>query len=195
MIALLRQCLAGLRVLLLMTVVLGIAYPLTVMGVGQLFGGRADGSLITRDGEVVGSALIGQAFEGDTWFLPRPSAAGDGYGYDPLSTSASNLGPENAELFATIEERRAEVAAREDIAPSDVPPDALTASGSGLDPHISPEYARLQVDRVARARSLDPEQVSALVEDHSQGRILGFLGEERVNVLELNLDLDELAES
>ena len=101
MIALLRQCLAGLRVLLLMTVVLGIAYPLTVMGVGQLFGGRADGSLITRDGEVVGSALIGQAFEGDTWFLPRPSAAGDGY--DPLYTSASNLGPENAELLATIE--------------------------------------------------------------------------------------------
>jgi len=190
MTALLRQSLAGLRMLLLMTVVLGIAYPLTIWGAGQLFGGRADGSLITRGGEVVGSSLIGQAFEGDTWFLPRPSAAGDGY--DPLSTSASNLGPENEELLATVEERRAEVAEREGIDPADVPPDALTASGSGLDPHISPDYARLQVERVAQARSLDPQQVRALVEDHVQGRILGFLGEDRVNVLELNLDLDEL---
>ena len=191
MIVLLRQSFAGLRVLLLMTVVLGAAYPLVIWGAGQAFGGRADGSLITRDGEVVGSSLIGQAFEGDTWFLPRPSAAGDGY--DPLSTSASNLGPENEELLAAVEERRAEVAEREGIDPADVPPDALTASGSGLDPHISPDYARLQVDRVARARSLDPRQVRALVDEHTQGRILGFLGEDRVNVLELNLDLDELA--
>ena len=191
MIALLRHTIAGLRVLLLLTLVLGIAYPLVIWGVGQAFGGRADGSLITRDGGVVGSSLIGQAFEGDTWFLPRPSAAGDGY--DPRSTSASNLGPENVALLAAVEERRSEVAEREGIDPADVPPDALTASGSGLDPHISPAYALLQVDRVAQARSLDPGQVRALVEERTRGRILGFLGQERVNVLELNLDLEELS--
>ena len=191
MTVLLRQALAGLRVLLLMTVLLGVAYPLVIWGVGQAFGGRADGSLITRDGEVVGSSLIGQAFEADTWFLPRPSAAGDGY--DPLSTGASNLGPQNEELLASVQERRAEVAEREGIDPGAVPPDALTASGSGLDPHISPDYARLQVARVAQARSLDPQQVRALVDKHTQGRILGFLGAERVNVLELNLGIDELA--
>ncbi|WP_053205059.1 potassium-transporting ATPase subunit KdpC [Jiangella muralis] len=187
---LVRQSWAGLRVLLLFTVILGIAYPLAVTGVSQLaFGDQADGSLVTHDGEVVGSSLIGQPFDGEQWFHPRPSAAGDGY--DTLASGGSNLGPESAELLATVEERRAAVAEANGVDPADVPPDAVTASGSGLDPHISPAYAGIQVDRVARARGLDPADVRALVDEHTQGRVLGFLGGERVNVLELNLALEE----
>jgi len=187
MISFLRQSLAGLRLLLLLTVVLGLAYPMAVYGVGRLVPERADGSMLTVDGSVVGSRLIGQAFDGDEWFLPRPSVAGDGY--DPLASGASNLGPENPDLLATVTERRQEVADREGVDPSAVPADAVTASGSGLDPDISPEYARLQVDRVARARGLDPDAVRQLVDDHVQGRDLGFLGAPRVNVLELNAAL------
>ncbi|RIQ34037.1 K(+)-transporting ATPase subunit C [Jiangella rhizosphaerae] len=189
--ALARQTWAGLRVLIAFTVVLGVAYPLAVTGISQVaFGDQADGSLVEHDGEVVGSSLIGQTFEGEEWFHSRPSAAGDGY--DPLASSGSNLGPESEELLALVEERRTAVAAEEGVDPADVPPDALTASASGLDPHISPEYARLQVERVADARGLDPSDVGRLVEDHTQGRILGVLGGERVNVLELNLALEEL---
>ena len=187
MISFLRQSLAGLRLLLVLTVVLGLAYPMAVYGVGRLVPDRADGSMLTVDGSVVGSRLIGQAFDGDEWFLPRPSVAGDGY--DPLASGASNLGPENPDLLATVTERKQEVADREGVDPSAVPADAVTASGSGLDPDISPEYARLQVDRVARARGLDPDAVRQLVDDHVQGRDLGFLGEPRVNVLELNAAL------
>ena len=190
MISFLRQSLAGLRLLLVLTVVLGLAYPMAVYGVGRLVPDRADGSMLTVDGQVVGSRLIGQAFDGDEWFLPRPSAAGDGY--DPLASGASNLGPENPDLLATVTERKQEVADREDVDPSAVPADAVTASGSGLDPDISPEYARLQVDRVARARGLEPTVVRQLVEDHVQGRDLGFLGEPHVNVLELNAALTVL---
>lgn len=187
MTAFLRQSLAGLRLLLVLTVVVGLAYPLAVYGVGRLVPDRADGSLLTVDGEVVGSRLLGQAFDGDEWFLPRPSVAGDGY--DPLASGASNLGPENPELLATVRQRIAEVAEREGVDPMDVPADAVTASGSGLDPDISPEYARLQVDRVARERGLDVHVVRDLVENHVQGRDLGFLGAPRVNVLELNAAL------
>lgn len=187
MISFLRQSLAGLRLLLVLTVVVGLAYPMAVYGVGRLMPDRADGSMLTVDGEVVGSRLIGQQFEGDEWFLPRPSVAGDGY--DPLASGASNLGPENLDLLATVEQRVAEVADREGVDPSAVPADAVTASGSGLDPDISPEYARLQVDRVAQARGLEPAAVGRLVEDHVQGRDLGFLGEPHVNVLELNVAL------
>ena len=187
MISFLRQSLAGLRLLLVLTVVLGLAYPMAVFGVGRLVPDRADGSMLTVDGSVVGSRLIGQAFDGDEWFLPRPSAAGDGY--DPLASGASNLGPENPDLLATVTERKQAVADREDVDPSAVPADAVTASGSGLDPDISPEYARLQVDRVARVRGLEPTVVRQLVDDHVQGRDLGFLGEPRVNVLELNTAL------
>ena len=187
MISFLRQSLAGLRLLLVLTVVLGLAYPMAVYGVGRLVPDRADGSMLTVDGSVVGSRLIGQAFDGDEWFLPRPSVAGDGY--DPLASGASNLGPENPDLLATVTERKQEVADREGVDPSAVPADAVTASGSGLDPDISPEYARLQVDRVARARGLDPDAVRQLVDDHVQGRDLGFLGEPHVNVLELNAAL------
>nr|WP_216094558.1 potassium-transporting ATPase subunit KdpC [Jiangella alba] len=194
MTGLLRQSWAGLRVLVLFTVILGVAYPLAVTGVAQVaFGDQAGGSQVTHDGEVVGSSLIGQPFDGEQWFHPRPSAAGDGY--DTLASGGSNLGPESAELLATVEERRAAVAEENGVDPADVPPDAVTASGSGLDPHISPAYAEIQVDRVAEARGLDPAEVRELVDDHTQGRVLGFLGGERVNVLELNLALEDLGGS
>lgn len=187
MLPFLRQSVAGLRVLLVLTVVLGLAYPLAVHAVGRLVPDRADGSLVRVDGVVVGSRLLGQSFAGDRWFLPRPSAAGDGY--DPLASGASNLGPENPDLLATVQERRREVAAREGVPPDAVPADAVTASGSGLDPHVSPAYAELQVARVAGARDLDPADVRALVEDATEGRTLGVLGEVRVNVVEVNAAL------
>lgn len=190
--ALFRQSLAGLRVLLALTVLLGLAYPLVVTGLSQvLFSDQANGSLIERDGETVGSSLIGQSFEGPEWFHPRPSNAGDGY--DPLASGGSNLGPEDEGLLASVEERRAAVADEDGVDPADVAPDALTASGSGLDPHISPTYADQQVARVARERGLDVAEVRGLVRDHTEGRILGVLGGERVNVLELNLALDTAA--
>ena len=188
-----RLSLAGLRLLLVFTVVLGLAYPLAMVGLARLVPGRADGSLISSagaDGQVIGSRLIGQPFTGDGWFLPRPSVAGDGY--DPMASGASNLGPNNADLAATIHDRIAQVAAREGVDVAAVPPDAVTASASGLDPDISPQYARLQVARVARARDLPVADVAALVEEHVRGRQLGFIGEPRVNVLELNLALDAL---
>ena len=189
----LRQSWAGLRVLLAFTIVLGLGYPLVVAGISQLLlNDQANGSLVERGGEVVGSSLIGQTFDGPQWFHSRPSAAGDGY--DPLATAGSNLGPESEELLALVEERRLAVAAEDGVDPADVPPDALTASGSGLDPHISPTYAYQQVDRVAAERSLEAADVRALVDDFAQGRVVGFLGAEHVNVLELNLALDALSE-
>ncbi|WP_104106819.1 potassium-transporting ATPase subunit KdpC [Nocardioides sp. 616] len=178
-----RQSWAGLRALLVLTVVLGVGYPLVVWGVGQLLGDRAAGQPVHRDGEIVGSRLLGQAFEGEEWFHSRPSAND----YDSLASAPSNLGPSSPDLLALIEERRAEVADTESVAGADVPPDALTASGSGLDPHISPEYAALQTPRVARATGLSQEEITALVREHTSGRALGFLGEPWVNVLELNL--------
>ncbi|GEM32937.1 potassium-transporting ATPase KdpC subunit [Nocardia neocaledoniensis NBRC 108232] len=276
-----RQHLAALRALLVLTVITGIVYPVAVFAVAQLPGlnDKADGSLIERDGKLVGSSLIGQSFtdaDGNAmtqYFQSRPSAAGDGY--DPLSTAASNLGPEDIvdtparkSLLTTVCTRSKEVGDREGVdgarqfctkdgvgavlsvigprdddgdvsrpaqvvsvnelcparpflstfrgaavecakegedysvgriipilgdAPVDaaVPADAVTASGSGLDPHISPEYAAIQVARVARVRGITAEQVSELVAAHTAGRTLGFLGEPRVNVVELNLALDE----
>jgi K+-transporting ATPase ATPase C chain len=211
----LRQYGAALRTLLVLTVILGLAYPLVVTAVAQVaFGGNADGSLVVSAGKTVGSDLIGQAFtrpvlkngqpqkdaEGNPvveadpkYFQSRPSAAGDGY--DPLSSSASNLGPENKDLIKAIEERRATAAKLDGIDPQEVAPDALLASGSGLDPHISPAYAAQQVARIARDRGLDVAKVTALVSEHTKGRTLGFLGEPRVNVLELNLALDRAAKS
>lgn len=191
LVALARQSLAGLLVLIVFTAVLGVGYPLVVTGYAALLGDQADRQLLTVDDEVVGSRQIGQAFEGEGWFRSRPSAAGDGY--DALASSASNLGPNNVDLLATVQERRAAVAEAEGVDLGAVPPDALTASASGLDPDVSPEYARLQVDRVAQDRGLEPEQVRSLVEDHVEGRTLGFLGEPRVNVLELNIALQDLA--
>ena len=186
---LVRQSLAGLRVLLVMTVLLGVGYPTAVWAAGQAFGDRADGSPVRVDGEVVGSALIGQQFEGDGWFLSRPSAND----YDTLASAPSNLGPLNTDLIATIGDRRSEVAAREGVAEGVVPADAVTASGSGLDPHISPFYAEIQAPRVAETNGLPLEEVERLIDENTQGRGLGFLGEPGVNVLELNVAVQAAA--
>lgn len=182
-----RQSLAGLRLLLVMTVLLGVGYPAAVWAAGQAFGDRADGSPVRVDGQVVGSRFLGQPFEGDQWFLPRPSAND----YDTLASAPSNLGPLDTDLIASIEERKAEVAAREGVPASEVPPDAVTASGSGLDPHISPAYAELQAPRVAAANGLSLDEVDRMIKDATVGRGLGFLGEPGVNVLELNVAVQE----
>jgi K+-transporting ATPase ATPase C chain len=189
-----RQYGVALRAMLVLTLLLGVVYTAVVTGIGQLaLGGRADGSVVRLDGETVGSSLIGQSFtDADgaalpEWFQSRPSAAGDGY--DASASSGSNLGPESADLVAAIDERRAAIAESDGVDPESIPVDALTASASGLDPHISPEYARLQVARVAAARDLPADEVEALVERHVQGRDLGYLGEPTVTVLELNVAL------
>jgi potassium-transporting ATPase KdpC subunit len=191
----LKQTWTALRVLLIFTIVLGVGYPLVITGIGQLaLAPQANGSLVSVDGEVVGSALLGQAFtdaEGaplPEWFQSRPSAAGEGY--DGGASSGSNYGPENEDLVAAIEERRAIIEQLDGA--GEVPADALTASASGLDPHISPEYALLQVARVADARGLDEQVVRELVESMIQGRDLGYLGEPTVNVLQLNVALAQL---
>lgn len=186
----LRQLVPALRAMLVLTALLGLAYPLVLTGFAQVaVPGRADGSLVHRGGTVVGSSLIGQSFDGDpAYFQSRPSAAGDGY--DPLASSASNLGPESPDLLEAVEERRAAAAELDGTAPADVAPDALEASGSGLDPHISPAYAAQQVSRVARERGLSVAEVRRLVARCTDGRTLGFLGEPHVNVLLLNLALD-----
>jgi K+-transporting ATPase ATPase C chain len=185
-----RQLLPALLAFVAFTLLVGGVYPLVVTGLAQLaLADKAEGSLIRRDGVVVGSRLLGQAFEGDRWFQPRPSAAGDGY--DGLASSASNLGPTNPALLDEVARRIA--AYRRDNgldADARVPVDAVTASGSGLDPDISIANARLQAPRVARARGLSEAVVLELVEKHTSKRTLGFMGEERVNVLELNLALD-----
>ena len=186
------QLLAALRTLAVITVICGIAYPLAVTGIAQVvFPDAADGSLVTRDGKVVGSALIGQSFEGDEWFQPRPSAAGQGY--DGAASSPSNLGPTNPDLLASVAERADAYRLANGLdAGADVPVDAVTASGSGLDPHISIENARIQAKRVAQARGLDSVAVQELVDQHTDGRPLGFLGDPGVNVVELNLAVDAL---
>ena len=182
-----RQLVPSVIAFLVLTLLTGIAYPLAVTGIAQtFFPSRSDGSLLERDGVVVGSRLVGQLFQGDRYFHPRPSAAGEGY--DAMSSSASNLGPTNDDLLAAVDQRRDAYRGANDAA---APIDALTASGSGLDPHISPENARLQAPRVAEARGLDEAAVLALVQEHTEGRSLGFLGEPGVNVLELNLALEE----
>lgn len=181
------------RAMLVLTLVLGVAYTLLVTGIGQLLlPWQANGSPLPDDR---GSSLIGQSFTDDDgealpeYFQSRPSAAGDGY--DGAGSSGSNLGPENTDLVAAIAERKAAIAEREGVDPSQVPADAVTASGSGLDPHISVAYALLQVPRVAETRGLSAQEVRDLVESRIQGRDLGFLGAERINVAELNLALDE----
>lgn len=183
------QLFAALRAVAVLSILLGLAYPLAVTAVAQLvFADRADGSLVERDGEIVGSRLIGQAFSGEEWFHPRPSAAGEGY--DSTSSGASNLGPTNPVLLDTVAERVAAYRAVNGVASGiAVPVDAVTASGSGLDPHISVANARLQAPRVARVRGLDEAVVLDLVAAHTDGRVLGFLGESGVNVFELNLAL------
>jgi len=186
-----RQGVIAVRFLLVMTLVLGVGYPLVVFAAGRAVPGTADGSFVTdSSGTVVGSALIGQSFDGPTWFQSRPSAAGQGY--DALSSGGSNLGASSDDLVKAVTQRRAAITASDGVDPASIPADAVTASGSGLDPDISPEYAYEQVARVAKARGLDAARVRALVADHVMGRTLGFMGEPRVNVLQLNLALGSL---
>jgi K+-transporting ATPase ATPase C chain len=179
------------------TLVLGVGYTALITGIGQLaFPAQANGSLarVDGDGEVVGSTLIGQSFSDEEgaalpeWFQPRPSAAGDGY--DGSASSGSNYGPENADLIAAVTERREAIAALNGVPAESIPADALTASASGLDPHISPAYAQ----RVAEARDIPLKEVQSLVDASIQHRDLGYLGEVTVNVLELNIALAELVD-
>jgi K+-transporting ATPase ATPase C chain len=198
-----RQHLAALRVLIAFTVITGVLYPLVMAGIAQVaFHHQANGSLVSYQGKVVGSSLLCQEFtdaKGNplaAYFQPRPSNAVNAevktdYGCDPGFSAASNLGPNNPVLVKTIKQRRAQVAAFNGVSPASVPPDAVTASASGLDPDISPQYAYLQVSRVARARSASPAAVRTLVSQFVQGRTLGFLGEPRVDVLTLNIALDQ----
>ncbi|MFE9136679.1 potassium-transporting ATPase subunit C [Streptomyces sp. NPDC007355] len=199
---------AGLRALLVLTVITGVLYPLAVTAVAQVaFPAKADGSEIEdASGRVVGSALIGQTYLTDgkpdpRWFQPRPS---DGLGTNSVNTryalllsGATNLSGDSARLIQSVEDAKAAVIRDNSVPghpvrPSDVPPDAVTSSGSGLDPHISPAYAKLQVHRVAARNHLPVDRVARLVADHTDGRVLGFIGEPRVNVLRLNIALREL---
>ncbi|WP_405009921.1 K(+)-transporting ATPase subunit C [Kitasatospora sp. NBC_01539] len=198
-----RTHLTALRMLLVMTVILGLAYPLLVTGISQVaFPAEANGSIVSSQGKEAGSGLLGQTYDlpkknpadpdeqarpDPKWFQPRPSA----YGYDPKSSGASNLGPNSEDLLKNVEDRRSAIAAFDGVPPASVPADALTASGSGLDPHISVAYAKQQADRVAKARNLPPATVNALVEKYTEGRPLGFLGQTGVNVVLLNAALTE----
>ncbi len=182
----------ALTMLIAMTVITGVAYPLIVTGISQVaFRGKAAGSFIERDGKLLGSELIGQPFGDPKHFWSRPSATSP-YPYNASASSGSNQGPLNPALVDAVTAR---VKALRDAAPENtapVPVDLVTASASGLDPHISLAAAEYQVTRVAKARNVDPAQVKALVEQYTEGRQLGFLGEPRVNVLKLNLALDSL---
>jgi potassium-transporting ATPase KdpC subunit len=170
------------------TVLLGIAYPLVVTGLAQaIFPRKANGQLIQRGGENIGSSIIGQGFSGTSYFHSRPSAAGNGY--DAANTNGSQLGPTNQKLIDRVKNDVA--AAQVDHSGTDVPVDLVTASASGIDPHITPASAEFQIARVAKERGATVDQVRSLVAKHTEGRQFGFLGEARVNVLELNLDLDQ----
>ncbi|MFF7990077.1 potassium-transporting ATPase subunit KdpC [Kitasatospora xanthocidica] len=200
-----RTHFTALRVLLVLTVILGVAYPLLVTGISQVaFSDKANGSIVKVDGKEVGSSLIGQNFNlpkvnpddpkeeakpDPKWFQPRPSAAGTGY--DASSSAASNLGPNSEDLLKAVNDRRAAVAAFDGVDPASVPADALTASGSGLDPDISPAYAKEQVNRVAKERGMPADKLNQLVDKYTESRSLGFLGNEVVNVVLLNKALSE----
>jgi potassium-transporting ATPase KdpC subunit len=193
-----RQLLTGLRMTVALTVLLGLAYPLAMTGIAQaLMKSKANGSFVSQNGKVVGSALIGQNFvlpngnPDPRYFQPRPSNAGKGY--DAMASAGSNLGPSNPDLISGVKDRVIAYRKLNELASdASVPVDAVTSSGSGLDPDISVANARLQAARVARTRSLSDAKVLALVATHTQGRQLGILGEKTVNVLELNLALDAL---
>ena len=198
-----RQHIAGLRLLLLFTVLTGIIYPIAMTGVSQVFfHNQANGSMVSYHGRVVGSSLLCQEFvnaKGDPlpqYFQPRPSdavvsGAKNDYGCDPLYSSASNLGPNNPTLVQQIKQRQEQIARFDHVKISQIPADAVTTSGSGLDPDISPQNADIQVNRIAAARHVSPAAIMALVKQYTQGRTLGFLGEPRVDVLNLNIALDE----
>ena len=183
----------ALMVLLLLTLVTGVAYPLLVTGIAQtVFPSEAQGSLIVKDGKVVGSRLIGQPFDDPKYFWSRPSATSP-FADNAGSSTGSNLSPTNPDLVKAVQGRVDALRAADPGDTAPVPVDLVTASASGLDPHISPASAFYQAPRVAKARKLPPETVRELVERHVEGRLLGFLGEPRVNVLALNLALDSAA--
>ncbi len=190
-----RDIVRALRAVVVLALLTGLAYPLVITGIAQLtMSSKADGSLIRVNGDVVGSSSIGQTWKGDQWFHGRPSAID----YDASTSSGSNLGPNSQELSDQIAERTAAILSLEGpynqgLTIADIPVDLLTASASGLDPDISVAAAELQAPRVAEVRGLPLEQVRALIDDHTEGPVLGFLGKERVNVLELNLDLAQAA--
>jgi K+-transporting ATPase ATPase C chain len=185
----------ALRAVVVLGVLTGLAYPLVITGVAQVtMGDRADGSLVRVDGRVVGSSSIGQLWEGGEWFHGRPSAVD----YDASASSGSNLGPSSAALADLIRERAQSILELEGpyasgLTIEDIPVDLLTASASGLDPHISVAAAQLQAPRIAEIRGLPLDEVMAMIEEHTRGRALGFLGQEAVNVLELNLALERAA--
>ena len=203
---LVRQHIAGFRFLLIFTVITGFIYPLVMLGIGQAaFHNKANGSLVSYNGQVVGSGLLCQEFVNakgqplPQYFQPRPSdaipspAPKDDYGCDPTYSSASNLGPTNPVEIADIEAEQKAISAFDHVPISQIPADAVTASGSGLDPDITPANAYMQVDRIAAARHLPVAEVRNLVTQNITGRTLGFLGEPTVNVLTLNIKLDELS--
>jgi K+-transporting ATPase ATPase C chain len=181
--------LPGLRMTLVMTVLTGLIYPGVVTGLCQLlFPNQANGSLVYKDGKVVGSTLIGQNFSRPEYFQPRPSAAGNGY--DATASSGSNLGPTSQKLVDRVKASADKFHKDNPTFSGTIPADLLTASGSGLDPHLSPESANAQVDRIAQARGASPDDIRALVAQLTESRDLGFLGEPRVNVLRINQALD-----
>ncbi|MCU1402340.1 MAG: potassium-transporting ATPase subunit [Microbacteriaceae bacterium] len=192
-----RQYWVALRAMIVLTVALGIIYPLVITAAGLLAPSQANGSLVTVNGQTVGSSLIGQSFTDKNgnalpqWFQSRPSAAGTGY--DGGASSGSNQGTESETLIKAIKDRKAAIAKSDGVNPASIPPDALTASASGLDPQISPTYAREQIARVAAARNLSVSTVTTLVNSFVQAPNLGYLGEPTVNVLELNIALSKLA--
>lgn len=194
-----RQYWVALKAMIVFTVVLGIGYPALIGAIGLLAPAQASGSPVTVDGKTVGSSLIGQSFADKKgkalpqWFQSRPSAAGTGY--DAGASGGSNQGTESETLTSAIKDRKAAIAKSDGVDPASIPADALTASASGLDPQISPEYAREQVARVAATRSLPQAKVSQLVERFVTGRSLGFISEPTVNVLELNIALAALDKS
>jgi len=184
----LKQIYPAFAITVVLTVLLGIIYPLAVTALAQLvFPRQAAGSLIERDGKVIGSSLIGQPFSGPGYFHSRPSAAGSGY--DGTASGGTNLGPTSQKLMDSV--KAAAESLREENPGSPVPIDMVTASASGLDPHITPAAAEFQVPRIARERRLSEDEVRRIVREHAEGRQFGILGEPRVNVLELNLALDE----
>ncbi len=185
-----RQMLPGLRMTLVMTVLTGLIYPGIVTGLCQLlFPNQANGSLVIHDGKVIGSTLIGQNFTKPEYFQPRPSAAGNGY--DATASTGSNLGPTSQKLVDRVKASADKFHKDNPSFTGTIPADLLTMSGSGLDPHLSPESADAQVERVAKARGASAQDIRALVVQLTEGRDLGFLGEPRVNVLKLNEALDE----